>query len=162
MKASMVLALFTLVSLCGQAVIAADNVGNPNCCSRCGQHVACAQKTCQVVCDVKKEVKTTWSVEYQDICPLMPGCGDRHEGCPPPPRCGHPKCVKKLVKKESQRDVPIYKCVVRYLCPRCASGGSSAPGPQIAVPANRSDGPATVPPPVAPLPPPPPASPARP
>ena len=35
----------------------------------------------------------------------MPGCRDCCDKCPPP-RCGHPKCVKKLVKKEYQVEVP--------------------------------------------------------
>ena len=47
------------------------------------------------------------------------GCHHDCDDCPPPPRCGQPKCVKKLVKKEYQVEVPVYKCVVRYLCPEC-------------------------------------------
>ena len=33
------------------------------------------------------------------------------------------KCVKKLVKKEYQVEVPVYKCVVLHLCPECCNGG---------------------------------------
>ena len=117
--------------------------GTTTCCDRCGRHAACVEKTCQVVCEMKKETKTCWCVECQEICPLMPGC---HHGCcecPPPPRCGHPKCVKKLVKKEYQVEVPVYKCVVRHLCPDCCNGGptnsperrpSSAQRPAPAIP----------------------------
>ncbi len=43
-------------------------------CDQCGRHVACVQTTCQVVCEIKKETKTCWCVECQEICPLMPGC----------------------------------------------------------------------------------------
>ena len=84
----------------------------------------CVKQVCQIVCEMKKETKTCWCVECKEICPLMPGC---HHGCCdcPPPRCGHPKCVKKLVKKEYQVDVPVYKCVVLHLCPECCNGGST-------------------------------------
>jgi hypothetical protein len=64
---------------------------------------------------MKKEKKTCWCVECQEICPLMPGCRDCCDKCPPP-RCGRPKTVKKLVKKEYEVEVPVYKCVVRHLC----------------------------------------------
>ena len=113
-------------------------------CDQCGRYAACICKTCQVVCDVKKETKTSWSVEYQEICPLMPGCHHHGDDCPPPPRCGKPKCVKKLVKKETTVEVPVYKCVVRNLCPECLHGGiggvpqpasGAAPGVPASVPA---------------------------
>lgn len=122
--------------------------GGSECCAACGRHVACAQKTCQIVCDVKKEKKSYWCVECEEICTLLPGrreCGE----CSPPPRCGSSKCVKKLVKKEYSVEVPVYKCVVLYLCPDCAAG-QSAPSAS-PVPA------APAPPDNAPLPPRPPA-----
>jgi hypothetical protein len=81
-----------------------------------------------VVCEIKKETKTCWCVEYKEIGLLMPGhrdCCDCDQ-CQPPPRCGRTKCVQKLVKKEYQVDVPVYKCVVRYVCPACLGGGSAA------------------------------------
>ena len=99
--------------------------GETTCCDRCGRHAACVEKACQVVCEMKKETKTCWCVECQEICPLMPGCRHGCCECPPPPRCGHPKCVKKLVKKEYQVEVPVYKCVVLHLCPDCCNGGST-------------------------------------
>ena len=37
--------------------------------------------------------------------------------------------MKKLVKKEYQVEVPVYKCVVVYLCPACANGESPATVP---------------------------------
>jgi hypothetical protein len=37
--------------------------------------------------------------------------------------------VKKLVKKEYQVEVPIYKCVVVYLCAACVSGDTPAAAP---------------------------------
>ena len=73
-----------------------------------------------MVCEIKKETKTCWCVEEQEICTLLPGCHhDCDDCCQPPPRCGKPKCVKKLVKKEYQVETPVYKCVVRYVCPAC-------------------------------------------
>jgi len=102
------------------------------------------------VCDVRKETKISWSVEYREFCPLLPGCPvgcrDRRDGCPAPPRCGQPKCVKKLVKSERQVDVPIYKGVVRYLCPQCANGGSPEIAGKTLAPAAGIDNPPPPPP----------------
>jgi hypothetical protein len=129
-------------------------------CDRCGRHAACVQKTCQVVCEMKKETKTSWSVECREICPLMPGCHHHGDDCPPPPRCGKPLCVKKLVKKETTVEVPVYKCVVRNLCPECLQGGMDGV-PQPAAGAATSPAPRVPPAPGRkPLPPPPAPSPA--
>jgi hypothetical protein len=78
-----------------------------------------------------KETKTCWCVECKEICPLMPGCHTCCDKCPPP-RCGNPKTVKKLVKKEYQVEKPVYKCVVQYLCPECCKGGSTVSVPTAA------------------------------
>lgn len=147
---------FTLVALalclsaamandgCGPAL--ATNCGNVNRCAQCGRCCACQPKTCQVVCEIRKEKKSCWCVQYEDFCPLLPGCRDRcadacNDGCcrncgercgreccescgkkcPVPPRCAQPKCLKKLVKKEYEVDVPVYKCVVKYLCGDCCA-----------------------------------------
>lgn len=118
--------LSVFLGLTGRAAIAADCSGEGTCCDRCGCHAACVQKVCQVVCEMKKETKTCWNVECQEVCPLMPGCrcGSCDCKCPPPPRCGNPKCVKKLVKKEYQVEKPVYRCVVKNLCADCCGGGS--------------------------------------
>jgi hypothetical protein len=127
--------------------------GSTSCCDRCGHPAACVEKTCQVVCEMKKETKTCWCVEYKEICPLMPGCHDSCDGCPPPPRCGNPKCVKKLVKKEYQVETPVYKCVVRNLCRECLDG-SSIGNPPSAAPTPPAPSSAPLPPtPPAPSPP---------
>ena len=123
MRSSLFL-LFAVVLVAAVASRALAGDGGPTCCAVCGRHVACAQKTCQVVCEVKKEKKSYWCVECEEICTLLPGrreCGE----CSPPPRCGSSKCVKKLVKKESSVEVPVYKCVVLDLCPDCAAGQSA-------------------------------------
>ena len=97
------------------------------CCDCCGCPCNCLQKTCQLVCETKKETKTCWCVEEQEFCTLMPGCHhDCDDCCQPLPRCGKSKCVKKLVKKEYQVETPVYKCVVRYVCPTCLNGGSAS------------------------------------
>ncbi len=144
-------ALFAILGLMGRPAAADDSCGQ-TCCDKCGCPCDCLQKTCQLVCEIKKEKKTCWCVEYQEFCTLMPGCPHLCDECADPPHCGRSKCVKKLVKKEYQVDVPVYKCVVRYLCPACSNGAppnipNAAPQPQSAPAA-----PVTPPVPPAPVP----------
>lgn len=124
MRTSVRILLAAVVAFGSHLAVAADCAVEGTRCDGCGCRAACVDKCCQVVCEMKKETKTCWCVECEEICPLMPGC---HDGCCdcPPPRCGHPKCVKKLVKKEYQVEKPVYKCVVRHLCASCCSGGSA-------------------------------------
>ncbi len=124
MRTSAMILLLTIAALGSRPGTAADYVGGANCCDRCGRHVPCIEK-CQVVCEIKKETKTFWTVEYQEFCTLMPGCHHGSGDCPPAPRSGHAKCVKKLMKNEYQVGVPVYKCVVRHLCADCCNGGSA-------------------------------------
>lgn len=128
-------ALLFVAAAVGLAVFApsapAESCG-PNCCARCGCHAACVEKVCQVVCSMKKEKKSYWCVECSEFCTLLPGCRDRCECGQPDPRCGRAKCVQKLVKKEYDVEVPVYKCVVLTLCPACANG--QAPTPAATVP----------------------------
>ncbi len=152
MRTSAVIFLLAFSALDGPSSAAAAHAGGPTCCDQCGRHVPCVE-TCQIIREVKKEMKTTWTVEYQDICPLMPGYRHGSGDCPPAPRPGHPKRVKKLVKKEREVEVPVYKCVVRYLCPDCLRGataaGRGAGGSQPAAPPGPTDRPS--PPPSRPL-----------
>jgi hypothetical protein len=127
MRTSAWLLLLAILGWAVPSTAAKDDGGGPTCCARCGRHSACVQKACQLICDVKKETKTYWCVEWEEFCPLLPGRRDGAGECPPLPRCGAPKCVKKLVKKEYQVETPIYKCVVMYLCPECADGEASSP-----------------------------------
>jgi len=109
--------------------------GSPQCCGHCGCG-ACCEKVCQVVCEMKEVKKTVWVVECEEYCVPLPDCRNcpscfpsRDEGCGScctgspcaavPPRCGPVRCKKKLVKKEITCQVPVYKCVVRYLCGNC-------------------------------------------
>ncbi len=135
-----------------------DSCGGQACCDKCGCPCDCLQKTCQLVCDVKKEKKTCWCVECQEFCTLLPGCPHLCCECAELPHCGHSKCVKKLVKKDYEVAVPVYKCVVVYLCPACCKGGSTnnvpdtLPNPQSA-PTAPAAAPLSPPPPPRPAPP---------
>lgn len=125
---------------------AADDACGQTCCDRCGCRATCLLKTCPV-CEVKKETRTCWCIESKDICPLLPGLPHCGKECPPP-HCGNPKCVKRLVKKEYQVEVPVYKCVVQRLCCQCA-GGSPVSTLPCAAP-NPPAPPASPPPPLPP------------
>ncbi len=133
-RLTMTIAVVAVLGLAGQSARPADETcDSTSCCQQCGRHCDCLQKTCQLGCEMKKETKSCWCVETQEFCPLMPAC---HHGCCDDdcclPRCGNSKCVKKLVKKEYQVETPVYKCVVRYLCPECCNGGSTGVSPSAA------------------------------
>jgi len=73
--------------------------------------VRLSPKDCQLVCEVKKETKTCWCVEQQESALCCQGAHhDCDDCCQPLLVVGKPKCVKKLVKKEYQVEVPVYKC----------------------------------------------------
>jgi len=147
------LIILAVLGLANRPAAASDVAGRPTQCARCGRCVCCAQRTCQVVCEIKKETKTSYSVKCEEICPLMPGhCCDRCDGCPPTPRCGHPRYVRKLVKNQYEVNVPVYRCVVMWLCPECANGESAS------VPTSTPTAPAAPEPPPMPPEPPAPAS----
>ena len=122
-----------------------------DCCSRCG-----VKKVCKVVCEMKEVKKTCWEVECEEFCVPLPGlgksrcadqgccevtgCGDEcSDGCENdvcqslrerpmvPPKCGEVRCRKKLVKKETTCEVPVYKCVLVPAC-GCGSGGCTDTG----------------------------------
>ena len=150
---AIILTLLTIVGSGARSGIAADCAGGLACCDQCGRQVACVETICQVVCEVKRETKSCWCVECEEFCPLMPGCHSRCDECPPPPRCGNPKCVKKLVRKEYQVEVPIYRCVVRHLCPDCCNGGSTDSPRTVPNPPSAPATPAMPPAPPAPMPP---------
>jgi hypothetical protein len=134
---------------CGPNLGAAACYGAADRCGHCGHRAECQRKVCQLVCGTEKVVKHTWAVECEEFCPLLPGhgprtgdccqqcgdgcgggcCGHCGDGCkaPPPPRCGHSKCVKRLVKKEQVVEAPKYKCVVKYLCDGCSAAEAAPP-----------------------------------
>jgi hypothetical protein len=130
MQKSLLFTVLLAIGLASPLARANDFAGHSKCCAHCKRQVACVQKSCQVVCETKKETKYYWSVECKEICPLLPGHRDCDSCCPPPPRCGEPRCVKKLVKNEYQVDVPVYKCVVKYLCGECCNNAATPSQPQ--------------------------------
>lgn len=118
----------------------ATSAGCPKCPS-CG-------KACKVVCEMKKVTKTVWVVECEEFCPSLPGCPWDCKSCPAgckdgacqsgecaslrkpmvPPQCCGVKTTKKLVKKEIECEVPVYKCVVACQCgARGRDCGDAAP-----------------------------------
>lgn len=145
--------LATLVAclLLARPVQAGEGCGTPDCCAHCGCHGACQPKVCQLVCGVEKVKKHCWCVECEEFCPLLPGCGkpccdscceDCGPGCQDtccekgqqpclvPPKCGCMRTKKILIKKEYECEVPVYKCVVRYLCGSCCTN-PEATGPPV-------------------------------
>ena len=113
--------------------------GTASSCGHCGCHAPC-KKVCRVVCEMKEVKETCWVVECEDFCAPLPGCRNNNccgqscsdvsccsGGCcekpVTPPSRGKVRCRKKLVKKEIKKKVPVYKCVVEYVC--CDCNGSS-------------------------------------
>jgi hypothetical protein len=106
-------------------------------CPACGCHQLC--KRCKLETGTKKETKTEYCCECEDIC--IPGhskkcgvkvecdCDGKHRTVIWQPRCGHIRTIKKLVKKEVTKQVPAYKCVVEYYCPQCGACGDRAERP---------------------------------
>lgn len=135
------------VPACGPA----ECFGTPDACGACGVK-SCCQKTCKVVCEMKKVKRTVWAVECEEFCAPLPNfkrscgscgvdgcevdqsgdCGSCGEDpCAPlynrdyiPPKCSKVRTRKKLVKKEVTCEVPVYKCVVVYCCPGCCDAES--------------------------------------
>lgn len=118
------------------------NCGTPTCCGRCGCHGP-LKKVCRVVCEMKEVKVTCWDVECDDFCVPLPGCGhgccgqscgepgccDSGCGCAKPvtpPKCGKVRCRKKLVKRVVTKKVPVYKCVVEYVCAGCCGESCGA------------------------------------
>ena len=102
---------------------------SPACCPACG----CSQfqKSCRVVPDVKKETKTKWVVQCEDIC--LPGRTRSVDACVADPTSPtgqwvvttrQPSCdrvitKKKLVKKTETIEKPGFKCIVETVCAQC-------------------------------------------
>ena len=124
-------------------------------------------KTCQVVCEMKEVKSTVWTVECEEFCAPLPGCGigcSDHSSCNTGcddesclaaqksvacPTCGPLRTRKKLVPKEVSTKVPVYRCVVKD-CGRCSDDGSdkqSTPAAPSQTPPQRKDGAAPTSPP---------------
>ncbi len=69
------LILTTTFSLLFAGTLVAGDCGpgggcEPQCCNQCG-----GAASCQIVCEMEKVKKTVWTVECEEFCPLLPGCG---------------------------------------------------------------------------------------
>ncbi len=109
-----------------QPLPAAERVPRPTAAAsvRCCPHCA----NCRVVRECRERKKTVWVVESEVVCPVLPAlprlwppvrccegaCG-ANERCvcrtPAPVKCGKPRTVKRLVKKEVVYYEPRYRCV---------------------------------------------------
>jgi hypothetical protein len=105
--------------------------GEPTCCAHCGCH-CCLKPVCRIVCETKEVKETVYECACEDFC--VPG-PSKQVGCycETDPNCPchieqkpiYKPCWcdmfhrKKLVKKEIVKEVPVYKCVVEYVCADC-------------------------------------------
>lgn len=121
-----------LAAAVGLLTSGAVEAGEP-CCP-----AACRGKTCKVVIEMKTVTKTVWVVECEEFCPSLPQCDCRGDcgktcgaACPAtiPPKCCDVRVRKRLIKKEIECQVPVYKCVVVPCCDDCACGGGNAARP---------------------------------
>ena len=106
------LAVLLAAALMGPA---ANSMGAGECCSHCGCH-SHLKKVCRLVCDTKKVTDVDYAVKCEDIC--LHGRSKKC-GCECIPTCHKIKTVKKLLKIETTREVPVYKCVVEAICGNC-------------------------------------------
>jgi hypothetical protein len=114
-----------LLGLVGVAVTSADEAP---CCSMCGCHEH-VTAYCRATCEQKAVKETHYKVECEDFCPPGPSqcCGKEccSDGCDSwvhkiwKVSCSEVRTRKKLVKYETEKQVPVTKCTVVYLCPQC-------------------------------------------
>ncbi len=170
---SIVAAICLLMSYPAEAgKCAPPSCGTPSCCGQCGSHRACQKRVRRVVCEMKEVKKVCWSVECEAFQPLRPAgltrtgcgspCGDVSCGTSCEPSCGQScrerskcvtccepgkaRCKKKLMKREITVKVPVYKCVVEYVCSGCCTTGCAEGQPvKAASPAVAPTKPAPVP-----------------
>jgi hypothetical protein len=97
-------------------------------CKHCGCQRDC-RKVCRFVCETKEEAKTEYTCECEDFC--LPGaskkcglyfqrdCNGVHRKVIWQPTCAKVHTRKKLVKKQTKKEVPNYKWVVEEYCCVC-------------------------------------------
>lgn len=115
-------ALVLLAALVGSA---ARSTGFEASCHHCGCNCN-VRKVCKLVCENKKVTEVNYDVKCEDICLH----GHSHKcGCEWIPTCKRVKTIKKLVKIETTKMVPAYKCKVEYYCNACCQklGMNDAP-----------------------------------
>lgn len=91
-------------------------------CEGCGNR-CCLKPVCRLVCETKTVTETHYDCKREDFC--LPGRSQRC-GCECIPTCGQPRTRKLLVKYETMKEVPSYKCVVDYVCCHCCQRLSDA------------------------------------
>src|SRR5262245_18836942 len=84
-------------------------------CSTCGCQEN-IRKVCKAVPETKKIKETKWECKCEEIC--IPGRTLTHD-CQP--TCGRVRWVKKLVKKETTKEVPTVKWVIETVCDNCCA-----------------------------------------
>ena len=109
-------------------VLIAARVEAGHFCHHCGCQTRC-KKVCRLVCEKKEEKKTEYSCECEDFC--IPGpskkcgvkvecdCTGHHRTIVWKPACAKVHTRKKLVKKETKKEVPNYKWEVDIYCCVC-------------------------------------------
>ena len=146
----LILSLMAVGLLAANAAEGAGGCGTADCRNPSHSCRSCNAKTCQIVCEMVKVKKCVWVVECEQFCPMLPGCGPKTcqtgcgQGCGGgmecgsccgkdpcealhkrrivPPKQGHARVRKKLVKKTITCEVPVYKCVVSDCCAGCSMG----------------------------------------
>jgi len=117
---------------CGQAVVSDAGCCDPGCCDcqRCGGKC----QNCQVVCEMKTVKRYVWVVggcgEVECASCQGKSCCDPCRGlptCVTPPKCGRQRTVKRLVRKEIECQVPVYKCVPCCADPGCCEQAAPEP-----------------------------------
>lgn len=115
----------SLVLLAAIAAFAVRSTGGEGCCHHCGCNCH-VKKVCKLICEDKKVPEISYDVKCEDICLH----GHSHKcGCEWIPTCKRVKTIKKLVKHESTKVVPHYKCIVETYCSKCCQklGLANAP-----------------------------------
>jgi len=99
---------------CGQAVVSDAGCCDPGCCDcqRCGGK-------CQGGCG-EVECASCQGKSCCDPCRGLPTCVT-------PPKCGRQRTVKRLVRKEIECQVPVYKCVPCCADPGCCEQAAPEP-----------------------------------
>jgi hypothetical protein len=103
--------------------------GNAGCesCRDCCPHCGCKLvPVCHISCTTKKETTYKYTCRCETICvPGVTRCCDKRGDCKGDCRCRVHE-VKHLVKIPCDKEVPVKKCTVEWVCPHCDRHGNSA------------------------------------
>jgi hypothetical protein len=148
------LALLWSIPFLGQASTAATaddatccgNAGCESCCNCCS-HCGCKLvPVCHISCTTKKVTTYKYTCKCETICvPGVTRCCDKCSNCDGSGQCagggdnGCPDCcegncrcrvheVKHLVKIPCDKEVPVKKCTVEWVCPNCSGQSKCVEG----------------------------------